>query len=245
VGTVIHNVDCRNGCKEYLENDSVDLIVTDPPYNLGFGGTKLTKTKKPRFDVIANDHLTQQDYQRFTYEWLYQAHRVLKPGRHIYVFIDWRMYDLIVNWMRRVGFVVKNCIVWDKAHMGMGWQYRYRHEFIIFAVKGKKNVRRIPTRTETDIWKIPRISGNKTIHPTEKPLEIMERIILNSSEPGEHVVDLFVGSGPSAEAAHKCNRNFTGFEVDPIWHKVASEREKKPSKLEGCQHHEGISDYIL
>jgi len=93
-----------------------------------------------------------------------------------------------------IAFTIKYCIVWDKKNKGMGWQYRYQHELIIMAVKGTKNVRRIRTRNQTDIWQIPRIPGNKTIDPTEKPIDMMKRIIENSSEEGEYVVDFFAGS---------------------------------------------------
>nr|WP_304502600.1 site-specific DNA-methyltransferase [Brevibacillus daliensis] len=115
------------------------------------------------------------------------------------------MYPFMSLWMQKVGFTIKNCIVWDKVNMGIGWQYRFQHEFIIFAVKGKQRVRRVPFRNVTDIWRLPRILGNKTVHPTEKPVALMEKIILNSSEEGETVVDFFMGSGPVVEASRKLN----------------------------------------
>ncbi|WP_138752827.1 DNA-methyltransferase [Paenibacillus sinopodophylli] len=143
---------------------------------------------------------------------------MLKPGRHIYVCIDWRMYADMVMWLRNTGFIVKNCIVWDKEHMGMGWQYRFRHEFIIFAVKADKRVRRISSRKQTDIWRIPRIHGNKTIHPTEKPVALLKEMIVNSTEPGELMVDFFAGSGVAEEAAWKA------FEIDFRWFEICKNR---------------------
>ncbi|MFB0830709.1 DNA methyltransferase [Brevibacillus laterosporus] len=62
---------------------------------------------------------------------LREAYRVLKPGRHIYVSIDWSMYLLFYLWMQCVGFTIKNCLVWNKVHMGMGWQYHY-HPHLYF-----------------------------------------------------------------------------------------------------------------
>ncbi|MCY9704941.1 DNA-methyltransferase [Paenibacillus alvei] len=221
---MIYNMECIEGAKQYIGDETLDLIICDPPYNLGFGGTNFTKNKKPRFDIIANDALSPREYQRFTLAWLHEAYRTLKTGRHIYIFIDWRMYPLMALWVQRAGFVIKNCIVWDKERMGMGWQYRYRHEFIIMAVKGKKKVRRISKRSDTDVWRIPRIPGAKTIHPTEKPVALMERIILNSSEEGELIGDFFLGSGPVVEAGHKHGRFVTGFEIDPTHFKNAMKR---------------------
>ncbi|WP_409340292.1 DNA methyltransferase [Paenibacillus sp. MBLB4367] len=101
----------------------------------------------------------------------------------------------------KVGFVIKNCIVWDMVNMGVRWQYWYQHEFTIFAVRGKDRVRKISTRSAPDIWIVPRVNGNnKTIHPTEKPEEIMTRIVQHSSNPGDLVADFFLGSGPAAAA---------------------------------------------
>jgi site-specific DNA-methyltransferase (adenine-specific) len=219
----LYNMDCIEGAKQFIDDESVDLIITDPPYNLAFGGTTQTRTKKPRFEVFANDNLTHKEYQRFTFQWLCQAYRILKPGRHIYVCIDWRSYPFLVLWMRRVGFLVKNCIVWDKVQMGLGWQYRFQHEFIIFAVKGKTKARRISRRSETDVWRIPRI-GSKTIHPTEKPIDLMQRCVLNSSSAGELVADFFLGSGSVAEAVIANDRRIIGFEIDPHYFALTKDR---------------------
>lgn len=222
---MLHNEDCITGSMK-LRDESIDLIIADPPYNLKFGGTTQTKSKKPRFKVIANDDLSAEEYQRFSLSWLKQAYRILKSGRHIYVCIDWRMYPQMAIWMQHVGFEIKNCIVWDKAHMGMGWQYRFSHELIIFASKGKK-VRQISTRSAKDIWSISRIAGNKTIHPTEKPIELLERMVLNSTIEGELIVDLFSGSGPAGEAVLSNNRRLIAYEIDPHWYEVTKNRISK------------------
>ncbi|QDA30277.1 site-specific DNA-methyltransferase (plasmid) [Paenibacillus polymyxa] len=226
---------CIEGSRQHLEDESVDLIITDPPYNLGYGGTGHRKVKREGFGTFANDELSDKEYRRFTTDWLSEAYRVLKPGRHIYVCIDWRQYPLMFWLMQHIGFTIKNCIVWDKIHMGMGWQYRFQHEFVIFAVKDVvkrhraprqvispsnaasatvKN-RRVSSRSLTDVWKVPKLSGNKMIHPTEKPIDLITPMVLQSSQEGELVVDFFVGSGPVYEAALGNGRIFKGFEVSP------------------------------
>ncbi|MEK3698181.1 DNA methyltransferase [Paenibacillus sp. FSL R10-2199] len=113
------------------------------------------------FQIFPNDNLPFLDYRRFCRAWLKQAYRILKPGCLVYIFIDWRTYPDMVRWLKITGFTIKNCIVWDKKNMEMGWQYRYQHEFIIMAVKGTKNVRRIRTRSQTDIWQIHAFQGIK------------------------------------------------------------------------------------
>lgn len=209
----IYHCDCIQGSKKYIQNESIDLIITDPPYNLNYFGTTQTKSKKPRFTKMDNDHLTDRKYLTFTYNWLKEAYRVLKPRHHIYVFIDWRMYPYLALMMKKVGFVIKNCVVWDKVHFGLGWQYRFKHEFIIFAAKGNQKVRRIRSRGTSDILHVPKIPGSKLSHAAEKPLELIQKMILNSSEEGERVADFFLGSGVVAEAAVINRREIVGFET--------------------------------
>ncbi|MFD1774707.1 DNA-methyltransferase [Paenibacillus rhizophilus] len=164
------------------------------------------------------------DYRKFSLAWLKQAYRILKPCCHLYVCIDWRTYPDMVRWLRLTGFTVKNCIVWDKINMGLGWQYRYQHEFIILSVKGQQKVRRIRTRSQSDIMRIPRIHGNKTVHPTEKPVEMMKLLIENSSEEGEYIVDFFAGSGVVSVAAEEIGRKWDAFEIDQQWVEVTQSR---------------------
>jgi site-specific DNA-methyltransferase (adenine-specific) len=178
--------------------------------------------------------LSLRDYQRFTIKWLKEAYRVLKPKRHIYVCIDWRMYSYLFLWMRHVGFTPKNLIVWDKVQFGMGWQYRFQHELVIFATKGSHQVRRVAKRNISDVWSIKRIPGNKTIHPTEKPEQFFTNMIKNSSYTGELVVDFFCGSGASAAAANELNdRNFIGFEIDPQHYDTIQTRLSRSQNVEG------------
>lgn len=212
---MLYQQNCITGSQLYIPNDTADLLIADPPYNLGYSGTKMTSNKQVRFQPIHNDKLSDDEYRRFMLSWMKEAHRVLKPGRHIYVCIDWRKYGLVATWLEFSGFTIKNCVVWDKVHFGMGYQYRYQHEFIIMATKGRHKARRTGIRSHSDIWRFPRVPGNQTIHPHEKPLALLERIISNSSQPGELVIDFFSGSGVAAAAAKKLGREWIAFETDP------------------------------
>lgn len=211
----IYNMDCIEGAKKYINDNSVNLMICDPPYNLGYGGTTSKVTKKARFGLIANDKLSDREYMRFSLKWIEEAYRILKPGSHIYVFIDWRMYPLLIIWMKRVGFQIKNVIVWDKTYFSMGNYYRYQYELIIFAWKGKQANRLImKKRNVSDVWPIKKVPAHKMVHPTQKPEEIMEKIISYSSNEGDLIVDFFSGSGVAGKAANQMNRNYIGFEID-------------------------------
>ncbi|OEH86023.1 adenine methyltransferase [Desulfuribacillus stibiiarsenatis] len=214
----IYNIDCVHGSKEQIPEESVDLIIADPPFNLAFGGTTQTKTGKPRFSITQNDNLEFKEYMRFTLKWLNEAYRILKKRRHIYVFIDWRMYAYLSLWMKRAGFIIKNLIVWDKQHIGLGHHYRFQHEFLIFAVKSKDKNRRTKCRSTSDIWRIPKISNHKLTHPYEKPVELMDKIIINSTEESELVVDFFAGCGTVLSACINNNRDCIAFEIDSYFY---------------------------
>ncbi|WP_339063540.1 site-specific DNA-methyltransferase [Tepidibacillus marianensis] len=211
----VYNMSCIQGAKEKISDDSVDLMICDPPYNLGYGGTTSKITKKARFGLFANDKLDDRDYRRFSFEWLHEAYRILKPGSHIYVFIDWRMYPLLNIWMKQVGFQIKNVIVWDKTYCSMGNFYRYQYELIIFAWKGKKAKRLVmKKRNVSDVWPIKKVPPQRMKHPTQKPEELMEKIIYHSSQEGDLLVDFFAGSGVVGRVAKKMERNYIGFEID-------------------------------
>ena len=122
--------DCLEVMKDIPDN-SVDLVLTDPPYNLNYSGRgKVIKHKK-----FVNDFLTDDDYISFVSAVVKECGRVLKDDNAIYIWIDWRNYNIWFNEMKKY-FDIKNCIVWVKQSFGMGQYYRFQHEFCIFACRG-------------------------------------------------------------------------------------------------------------
>lgn len=200
-------------CVEWLRtipDASVDLVVTDPAYaslekHRAVGTT--TRLKADWFPVVANEHLCQV---------LAEAFRILKPDAHCYVFCDQEtmhmLHDFIV---RGVGadhghvapFRWRKFLVWDKRTIGMGYSYRYRHECIVYLEKGK---RRLNDLSIPDVLSADRVRGG---YPTEKPVEILSTLVQQSSEPGQLVIDPFLGSGSTGEAALAAGRHFAGCDV--------------------------------
>ena len=206
----IYNCDCLEGMKE-IPDGSVDLICTDPPYCVGAtsNGVKGSFTDyfmlKPFWDGIF------QEWQR-----------ILKDGAHIYINTDWRTYPFLYPILQKY-FVVRNLIVWDYDWIKMGNYYRYRHELIIFATKGASQ--RTFSATEPDIWKIRPVNVTRERnHPSEKPIELCEKIILNSSAENDVVLDCFIGSGSTAVACVNTGRQFIGFELDEKYFEIAQKR---------------------
>lgn len=206
-----------------LPNDSVDLIVTDPAYSgmnqmLKLGKWKIIWTYKEKgkdsWKWFEEFHDTEENYAEF----LKECKRVLKKNRHIYIMFDSYSLLSLAPIVRQI-FDVKNIICWDKAHIGLGHYFRRRHEFILFASKGK---RPLMSKSIPDIWKIKRVT--KTQYPTQKPTEIFELMIKGSTEKGFVVCDPFLWSGSAMIASIKNNCNFIGCDISEKSISISKER---------------------
>ncbi len=208
----IYNEDCLEGMKR-LADKSVDLIVTDPPFAVGLTSNGIRGTYE---DL----NLLRPFWELCLTEW----RRVLKDGAQIYVNTDWRTYPFLYPILQKF-FVPRNLIVWDLMWLKAGNFYRYTHELIIFASNGE--ITRTFSPSETDIWRIRCVINRqqqKRRHPAEKPVELCEKMIRNSSREGDTVLDCFAGSGTTGVACVNTNRNFVGFEIDERFFNVAQKR---------------------
>ncbi len=195
-----------------LDTASVDLLITDPPYeslekHRKIGTTTRLKVSKSSsnqwFEIFPND--------RFE-ELLSEIYRVLKNHSHFYLFCDQETMFAIKPIAEKVGFKFWKPIIWDKVSIGMGYHYRARHEYILFFEKGKRKL--------NDLG-VPDILTHKRVYrgyPTEKPVNLLEVLIAQSSREGEMVVDPFFGSGSTLVAAKNLKRQFKGNDLSPSAH---------------------------
>ncbi len=184
-----------------LNDASIDVITTDPPYSTRCFGFYAWKKETPAWSLSL-----EREPERFR-EFLQECRRVLAPDGHLYVMVDSRALLALGPIMRDV-FDVKNLIVWDKGRAGLGIHYRRAHELILFATKGKRTVK---DRTLTDVWSIPRL--HRTAYPTQKPVALFETMLRASADPGTVVCDPFLGSGSAAIAALRSGCAFVGADV--------------------------------
>lgn len=173
----IYNADCLEALK-FIPDKSIDLVVTDPPYNMDYHG----RGKINSFEKFANDNLTEQQHTEWFEKVLTELNRVLKDNTAIYIYIDFRNYARIYPLVKKY-FEIKNCIVWDKESIGMGMFYRFQHEFCIFGVKGKPQLYS-EKRNLADVWHLKRDSSSSYDHPTQKPLSAVSLPIQHSSLMG-------------------------------------------------------------
>ncbi|HWA29157.1 MAG TPA: site-specific DNA-methyltransferase [Lacunisphaera sp.] len=192
-----------------IGDESVDLVVTDPPYeSLEKHRAKGTTTRLKVSDASSNEWFEIFPNVRFP-ELFREVYRVLRRDTHFYMFCDQETMFVAKPMAEAAGFKFWKPLVFDKKTIGMGYHYRARYEFILFFEKGK---RRLNDLGIADVIEEPRVRNG---YPTEKPVRVSEVLIGQSSQPGELVIDPFMGSGSAGVAALKLGRRFAGNDLKP------------------------------
>lgn len=192
-----------------LPSGSVDLIVTDPPYeSLEKHRAVGTTTRLKHSKASSNDWFSIFPNSRFP-EFFAEAYRVLAKNRHFYLFCDPETMFVAKPVAERAGFKFWKPLVWNKEKIGMGYHYRSRYEFVLFFEKGK---RKLADLGVSDIIDEPRIRGQ---YPAEKPVRVSEVLVRQSTDRGELVIDPFMGSGSTGCAALSLGRRFAGTDISP------------------------------
>lgn len=221
----IDNIDCLEGLAA-IPDKSVDVIITDPPYFLSMGHAGSTTTARRNSDQLQSNRAFN-DLAICTpfYKQLFQEYaRVLKEDGSFYFFTDWRGYAYYFP-LINAELPVRNLICWDKKS-GPGSFYSFAHEFVIFGTYKPKTKNGVGS----NVWRMAAFSSGakatngEKVHPTQKPVEIIQKMIEDSTEPGAVVLDTFMGSGTTAVACVKTGRNYIGFELDERYHAIAEAR---------------------
>ena len=187
-----------------LPSDSIDLVVTDPPYeSLEKHRAIGTTTRLKHSKASSNDWFSIFPNDRFP-ELFAEVYRVLKRNTHFYLYCDPETMFVAKPLAEQAGFKFWKPLIWDKRSIGMGYHYRARYECILFFEKGK---RKLSDLGVPDILQAKRISGG---YPAEKPTSVSETLISQSTVPGELVIDPFMGSGSVGVAAVTLGRSFRG-----------------------------------
>lgn len=211
-----------------LEDESVDLIVTDPPYKVtpkgcagNSGGMMITKeTMKGK--IFKHNDIKPIDY-------IPEFYRLLKDGSHCYIMTNHVNLKEMLNVATECGFHFIKSLVWNKGNKIMGRFYMNQFEYILFFRKGKgKKINKCGT---ADILNVPnkktKDENGKNLHDTEKPVELMKILVENSSQVGELVLDPFVGVGATAIACKELDRQYIGVELDEHYYNIAVNRIDK------------------
>lgn len=204
---------------------SVDLILTDPPYKIVSGGC--TNKKNATSGMLSRKNSAVRKGTLFTEnsvafsDWIPHVFRVLKNGSHCYIMVNGRNLSKLQSESEKAGFKYQNLLVWNKGNVTPNKWYMNQCEFILMLRKGKANpIRNMGTST---LLNIKNIIGRK-VHPTEKPLELLELLINNSTDYGETVLDPFMGSGSTGVACVNTGRRFIGIDLDICYFEIAKRR---------------------
>jgi site-specific DNA-methyltransferase (adenine-specific) len=220
----IEQGDCLELMKD-IPDESIDLVVTDPPYKIVSGGC--TTKKNATSGVLNNSKKEVKSGKLFEHneldfkDWLLEIYRILKPNTHCYIMINGRNLAELQYASEEVGFAYQNLLVWDKGNVTPNKWYMNRCEFILMLRKGKaKNIKNMGSTT---LIAVKNIIGKK-VHPTEKPTELLEFLITNSSNENDIILDPFMDSGSTCVAAVNTNRHYIGFELDDKYFDIACKR---------------------
>lgn len=236
-----------------ISDKSVNLMVTSPPYNIGISygnkweDRKIVSSKGVKYE----DAMPEHEYRKMLENVFAETKRVLKDDGQIWVNIKNRYVDdqivppyWILDFFKDM--FLKNIVIWNFDWGGStSSRFCSRYEYVFFFSKHKKNYTfnlddvKIPAlnfrpdryksqlKNPSDVWKISLVSGNaveRTDHPAQYPEELIERIIKVGTNPGDVVLDPFMGSGTTAVVAKQLNRHFIGYDTNSGYIKIAEER---------------------
>ncbi len=253
----IYRGDCVWVLTEKIDAKSIDLIFADPPYNLSGNGLKWEGNKTGGDWYMVNeewDKMTAPEYMQFTRKWIAACHKVLKDNGSIYISCTYHNLAEVMIVLKQFDFKINNVIVWQKTNAMPNMTKRvFTHstEFIVWAVKGKKwifnykELKKINPETQKDgslkqmrdVWVTSLVQGKerlrgkdgKALHPTQKPEEMLKRIIIASSNKEDLVLDPFLGSGTTAIVAKRLGRNWIGIEKNEKYVEAAQRRLQEVS----------------
>jgi DNA modification methylase len=214
-----------------MDGHKADMVFVDPPYNVNYKGRK--------GQGILGDNMSEEEFIDFTLNFIQRLSEQMKTGAPYYICSGYSSYPIFLYALQATGLQFSTPIIWVKNQATMGWQdYRHKHEMLLKA----KNVRKrkqaepvmygwnggkhywIGVRDEVDVWEYSRRAGNTMVHPTQKPIPMINRALKNSSKRGGIILDSFGGSGSTLISAEKTARTCYMMELDPKFVDTIKER---------------------
>lgn len=227
-----HNGDCVECAQRYLADDSIDLIITDPPY--GIGGDKLHKhyNRDESYVIEGYVEIRKDEYEEFSLKWIREAERVLRPGGAMYLLSGWTNLRQILTALSTTALEQVNHIIW-KYNFGVHTRRKYvtSHYHILYLVRPggeptfnanarhsvsekKEGNRSLLYADMEDVWKIDReYKIGQVRHKNELPTKLLVKMLQYSSNEGDIIGDFFAGSFSTAKVAKAMNRSSISFEI--------------------------------
>ena len=204
-----------------MDGAAADLVFTDPPYNVAYEGYTEDRL------TIQGDRMTDQEFCKFLATTFGNYRRIMKPGASLYVCHSSAWQREFQNAMEATGFDVRSQIIWAKNTFAWGFgRYKFRHEPIFYAHVAGQSDAWYGDKSQSTLWEENKPAANR-LHPTMKPVELIERALLNSSKAGDLVADFFGGSGSTLIACERRGRAARLMELDPRYADVICGRYRE------------------
>jgi len=199
----------REDVDRLMAGDRADLIFTDPPYNVDYEGYTDDRL------TIPGDRLTAEEFRKFLLTVCQHYRQIAKLGASLYMCHASSWQREFQDALEQAGFQVRCQIIWAKNTFAWGFgRYKFQHEPMFYAHLGGEKDRWYGNKSQSTRWQENKPAANR-IHPTAKPVELIERALINSSKRGDLVVDLFGGSGSTLIACERRGRKARLMEIDP------------------------------
>jgi len=232
----LYQGDCLEIMRE-IPGDSIDMVLTDPPYSSGglFAGDRKASGRvkycdtdhngMARFQDFSGDNMDQRGFTEYMRTVLTRARRKIKAGGVAAVFVDWRNLPALTDALQMAGWVWRGVVVWNKGiSRNIPGRYRNDCEYIVWGTNGRKPVDWTPGfQALSGCYSISGVATTKRRHQTEKPVELLEKLLAICSDGGT-VLDPFMGSGSTGVACVKTGRDFIGIELDADYFQTAERR---------------------
>ena len=228
-----------------LAGEAVHLVNTDPPYNVNVqprsnnaiaaGRSSFSRPKTrvrkhiellAKDRVLVNDCVSDEDFRLLLLRWFGAIGRVLQPGRAFYIWGGYANSSKYPAAMQTSGLRFAQAIIWVKQPVPTRKDFMGAHEWCFYGWRQGAGHKYYGPRNATDVWQVKKVPWQRRIHLTEKPVELARRAIEYSTRPGEHVLDLFAGSGSTLAAAQETGRRAFLMEVDALYCDLIVDRWK-------------------
>lgn len=229
-GCTIYHGDCLEVALAIGTLQSVDALITDPPYcsggiseasRTGAKGQGLRSENIRRFGWFVGDNMGTAGLSFLLRSIGVVARHVVKSTGSVLIFCDWRMQSAIAPAIESAGLRSQGLIVWDKGSMGLGLGFRTQHELILHFTTGSPEYH---NRGTANVLRCERVDSTSRLHQTEKPQRLLARLVQVTSPEGGLVLDPFMGSGTTLRAAKDLGRRAIGIEIEEKYCEIAAKR---------------------
>jgi len=211
-----------------MGDEKAHLIWTDPPWNVNYGGIDNDNVQGWKVRTIMNDHMNEGQWEEFVEQFCATLKDYSEPGAPIYLVMSAQEWPVIDKQLREVGFHWSSTVIWAKDRLVLSRKdYHTQYEPIWYGWNADAaRLSPVEDRKQSDLWEIQRPARSE-LHPTMKPIELVQKSIVNSSKPGNIVLDSFGGSGSTLIACEQTNRKCRMVELDPQYCDVILARWEK------------------